>query len=194
MTKFEVERWREVAERMTRLYSAWGRPGRAWILATVRWFFDHHDLTGEEDDDWSPHIHGWSNCDWSDSAGCGLRAPLGYGYPCDAIQNFSEVANPYYWKWDEDDYRGPETGFESRAGEQFEVQWMGPVVVCVRAGLDAVTGESGVIGFTAGKLRSLWPEGVPDWIKKDEPWGVFMDESAPGLRFDDIPDVAGVIL
>lgn len=37
---------------------------------------------------------------------------------------------------------------------------------CLRAGLDvAVSPSAGVCGFTAGDIRKMYPEGVPDWVR-----------------------------
>lgn len=42
-----------------------------------------------------------------------------------------------------------------------------PVHCCVRAGLDIASSPSaGVAGFTAGDIRRMYPEGVPDWVKE----------------------------
>ena len=39
------------------------------------------------------------------------------------------------------------------------------IAACVRSGLDlAVTPSGGVIGYTAGDLRSMYPEGFPPWL------------------------------
>lgn len=40
-----------------------------------------------------------------------------------------------------------------------------PVHSCVRAGLDMVTGNDGVLGFTIGDLKRMYkPDPIPDWI------------------------------
>lgn len=51
------------------------------------------------------------------------------------------------------------------AEAQWAAQWAAPVEWCVRAGLGLALGERGmVIGFTAGDIRLMYPEGVPAWI------------------------------
>ncbi len=49
---------------------------------------------------------------------------------------------------------------------------------CIRTGLDIITDDFGVLGFTANDIRAMYPEGVPNWIKNR-----FKD-------FDSIPDCA----
>lgn len=40
-----------------------------------------------------------------------------------------------------------------------------PVHCCLRAGLDLVGEQSGgVLGFTVGDLKRMYPEGIPEWI------------------------------
>ncbi len=49
--------------------------------------------------------------------------------------------------------------------EQWDDQWGGPVHCCIRAGLDMAANPSGgVVGFTIGDLRKMYPEGVPEWV------------------------------
>jgi hypothetical protein len=57
--------------------------------------------------------------------------------------------------------------------EKRQEQFCGPATCCIRAGLDmAVAVSGGVLGFTAGDLRKMYPEGVPDWVTggKDHKW------------------------
>lgn len=38
---------------------------------------------------------------------------------------------------------------------------------CIRAACDvAVAPSAGVLGFTVGDLRQMWPEGIPAWVNK----------------------------
>ncbi len=83
-------------------------------------------------------------------------------------------------------------------------QWCGPIRCCLRAGLDLASPAptSGVVGFTAGDLRRMYQEGVPDWVKGDKPWTTqVIDSVVPGvglrtkkqkrprkMAFDDIKD------
>jgi hypothetical protein len=48
--------------------------------------------------------------------------------------------------------------------EAFE-RMAGPFRACVRAGLDmACEPSGGVLGYTVGDLRTMYPEGVPGWL------------------------------
>lgn len=67
---------------------------------------------------------------------------------------------------------------ESLAHWRFESDWYGPVNCCIRAGLDVASSPSGgVIGFDINTIRTMYPEGIPDWIRD-----YFVDED--GARFD----------
>ena len=54
-----------------------------------------------------------------------------------------------------------------RTGEEIEHgnRFVNQVSCCIRAGLDRASRPSGgVIGFTVGDLRRMYPEGLPDWV------------------------------
>lgn len=85
--------------------------------------------------------------------------------------------------------------------------WTSPVICCVRAGMDcAIAPSAGVMGFTAGDLRRMYPEGVPGWVTGDEPWktievagvipgvGFVPRETDEATAFSDLPDDATVWL
>ena len=66
-----------------------------------------------------------------------------------------------------------------------------PVRCCLRAGLDCACEPSmGVMGFTAGDIRRMYPEGVPDWVKGKPEWEtVGVKGVIPGVGF--VPDPKG---
>ena len=119
---------------------------------------------------------------------------------CDVITNYEEHWMPGYWSMPDDP--------ESAAAPQWENRrdrWCDPPTCCIRAGFDlAVSPSDGVMGFTAGDLRRMYPEGVPDWVKRDGPWntvpltgvvpgiGYTLGESKPNGMFDELPDEAEV--
>lgn len=66
-----------------------------------------------------------------------------------------------YW-----DYAMRTDDFESydEFKEQIADQWESPATICIRAGIDLVSNELGVVGYTAGDILALYPEGVPIWL------------------------------
>jgi len=97
----------------------------------------------------------------------------------------SESWNPYYW----DDLTNEQ---HKKRDEQF----CGPVTCCIRAGLDMASAPSGgVIGFTAGDIRRMYPEGVPDWITggKDCRWSYWLKDELNGT-FAEMPESAALVL
>ena len=97
---------------------------------------------------------------------------------------------------------GSERGGECRCEEieqlfweQWEQQWGGPVRYCIRAGLDCASAPSaGVVGFTAGDVRRMYPEGVPDWVfPPNERLHIWLSDEINGT-FSELPDSAGVVL
>ncbi len=90
---------------------------------------------------------------------------------------------------------------------QWDEQWGGPIECCIRAGLDcAFEGSGGVLGFTAGDLRRMYPEGVPIWVVGTDSWdtieieavvpgvGFVPSEPKPNGTFAQLPDTAAVWL
>lgn len=47
----------------------------------------------------------------------------------------------------------------------------------------------GVMGFTAGDLRRMYPKGVPDWVKNGEWETIGVKAISPGVGF--VPDLKG---
>jgi hypothetical protein len=81
------------------------------------------------------------------------------------------------------------------AYEQFSDQWLGPVRCCIRAGIDfACEPSAGVLGFTAGTVRRMYPDGVPDWVfPPDERLHYWLTDKVNGT-FAELPDEAQVVL
>lgn len=77
-------------------------------------------------------------------------------YICDAVMSH---LNPHdHYKFNE------RTGQEIECGNKFYDQ----VCCCIRAGIDCASSPSaGVMGFTVGDLRRMYPEGIPDWAIND---------------------------
>lgn len=94
---------------------------------------------------------------------------------CDLECRCDEVEDHFYDQWDE--------------------QWGGPVRCCIRAGLDCASAPSGgVVGFTAGDIRAMYPDGVPAWVfPPDEHLHYWLSDEVNGT-FAELPDAAGVVL
>ena len=79
--------------------------------------------------------------------------------------------------------------------EQWEDQWGSPVTCCIRAGLDMAGSPSGgVIGFTAGDVRAMYPEGVPEWLFPKEERLVYAMTDVENGTFAELPDEAALWL
>jgi len=67
----------------------------------------------------------------------------------------------------------------NRKEEIYTGWFFNQVTSCIKAGFDIAVRQSGggVLGFTAGDIRSLWDGDVPDWVK---------EQLNPS--FDSIPD------
>ncbi len=78
---------------------------------------------------------------------------------------------------------------------QWDEQWGGPVCCCIRAGLDIASAPSGgVVGFTAGDVRRMFPGGVPDWVfPPNERLKYWLSDELNGT-FAELPDSAGLVL
>ena len=84
---------------------------------------------------------------------------------------------------------------EQMFADQWDEQWGGPVRCCIRAGLDCASAPSaGVVGFNAGDVRRMYPEGVPDWVfPPDERLKFWLSDELDGT-FAELSDSAGVVL
>lgn len=84
---------------------------------------------------------------------------------------------------------------EDRYYEQWDEQWGGPVHCCIRAGLDFAAGPSaGVLGFTAGDVRRMYPEGVPEWVFPPGDRLHHWPNGPVNGTFAELPDSAGVLM
>lgn len=94
----------------------------------------------------------------------------GPSYLCDRFSEWSDCL-PGFWR------------INPRRSENWKFR--NQVCCCIRAGIDVVAEPSaGVLGFTAGHLRSWFGWKLPDWVKE------FFKDGA----IDDVPDDAPVWL
>lgn len=76
-------------------------------------------------------------------------------YICDRVDD--HLNHHQHYRYNE------RTGEETECGNKFANQ----VSCCIRAGLDRASSPScGVVGFTVGDLRRMYPEGLPRWVTK----------------------------
>ena len=232
MTPEQFERWKDFALRMARTaFKGRRRPGPRHVVACVTEFFGDFEtgaygldldmLPAIIDFDHSgeyPEGHQWreresrsSYCDCQgrrefdgralpdcpDCRGIGhFRHWNTAPYVCDVLSSYDEAWVPNYWG-----------DLEGDAWERHQDRWAGPAVACIRAGLDAAVGRSGgVLGFTAGDLRRMYPEGVPEWVMpaNERLYIEQYAECAIGLipkgepvlngTFAELPDEAGIWL
>ena len=209
VTEEQYERWKDFACRMAKMcFKHRRRPTWRDILTGVENFFDMIEYNEDvvcivdwDNSDSYPeghryyrktykypcwHCHGTKKADCPHDCEDGqiydYAAPFCVASMC---KERSEDWNPYYWADISDEE------FEKR-----QEQFCGPVIACIRAGLDmAVSPSSGVIGFNAGDLRKMYPEGVPNWVTggPEHKWGYWCTDELNGT-FAEMPDEACLVL
>ena len=205
MTPEQFARWQDFATRMAKAcFKQKRRPSARDIQDMVAGFFTdcRTGACGIDPDCWCSILN-WDNCD-PYPEGHEYAGPSHFGrgkahppYICDLMANYEESWMEDYWH-----------DMESAKWERRRDQWCDPPRCCIRAGLDlAVAPSAGVLGFTAGDIRRMYPEGVPDWIARqwDEAEKIGVKAVVPGVgfvpevcgkseRFEDMPDDASVWL
>lgn len=207
MTPEQYNRWKDFSLRMARtLYRTVRRPSGKWIVEMVEDFFG---WTLDEDD--IVCLVDWDNSD---------EYPEGHRLRCQECGGkYPRWTSPYcvgdmmsVWLGDYHNYvpccpackngHGKECRCEDVRElfyEQWDDQWGGPIRCCIRAGLDFASAPSaGVMGFTAGDVRTMYPEGVPDWVKNGQWYPAFSetreDGTKDGIWFDDMKDSHGILM
>lgn len=206
MTPEQFDRWRDFALRMARTcFKGKRKPGPKWIAEKVQWFFDLLDaddipcLVDWDNSDPYPEGHQHRSLERASACYfCSGRSPQSqhckhcrgtgryehWAAPdCvgDMLLNCSEEIIPDYWSI-------PDAKYDDVAE-----RWQGPVTICLRAGLDLASAPSaGVVGFTVGDLRAMYPEGVPGWLKEGWVHGSPLDKKQSRKPkptvFDQLPD------
>lgn len=208
-TKEQYERWKDFSIRMAKIRFKHRRnPTWQEIVNVVECFFDTLEYNEDQVciDDWDnstpypighPHYRKtykclcW-HCHGDKRPDCGYNCEDGqiYNYATplcvgDMCSEMSESWNPYYW-----------ADITDSEHEKRQEQFCGPITCCVRAGLDmAVNPSAGVLGFTAGDLRKMYPDGVPDWVTggPGHRWGYWCKEELNGT-FAEMPNEARLVL
>lgn len=199
MTREEYYRWKDFSLRLAGIsMRVRRRPSVEWVKEQLQDFFFECDWEDENPGCWPAQIKGW------------CYTGGGEDYLCDFMGDFCDRLNPYRYRLDadlEEKDTPTESGYFSRAAEQWHGQWFEPIEICLRAGIDAALNEDGVLGFTAGDIRAMYPEGLPDWVSSRFsgldviiPTGVAsgvgftFETKADGRPFEALPDDAAVFI
>lgn len=174
LTKEQVSNWKDFAIRMANTcYADSDRPPSDWIVGEVEEVFtelgdDAALYTSWDDRESYPIGHKWHGTDRQ-----GIRN--GPPYLSDLLSEM--VEDPIYacyqdYGTKEQIERAEELRDKNLMDEYDNLlseiidDWAGQVHCCIRTGIDVV-GEPimGVLGFTAGDLQQMYPEGFPQWLK-----------------------------
>jgi hypothetical protein len=78
---------------------------------------------------------------------------------CDEVSEMLMKCEPPWDPWQRN------RQYERRERGEGKITFGDQVQACVRAGFDiAVAPSGGVVGFTVGDLRRMFPDGIPDWV------------------------------
>lgn len=146
MTQEQYEAWQDFSRRMVNVaVSARKRaPSRAHTLEVIDFFFE---CRMDPYDEWR-RVRNWDSTERANETG---PWPMCVG---DHMSDIAEYHVPGYWGLP-----------DGERGDDIIDQWMDPAKCCVRAGLDmAVAPSAGVAGFTAGDIRTMYPDGLPQWL------------------------------
>lgn len=143
MTSEQYARWQDFAERMARTYPGASRATRAWLVGAVGQLIGWIVCNVKPD-----AVSGWDETDGDDCASTRVDQ----------------------WLWDNAAVDGPREdgdGNETSAYRRWLSTYGNRAACCVRAGLDvAVAPSGGVVGFTVGDLKRMYPEGIPAWVSE----------------------------
>ncbi len=156
MDKQNYERWKEFAIKMAdRGLGLRLSKSRDFVRECVVEFFEHleSDYIGLEYpyDGWLDRVMGWCNTDYHPTH----RDLYGHresgGLICDIANEFVDGFNTGGGYDEDSEY------------QRWDELWGSRIQCCLRAGMDVVCDDSGVIGFSAGDLKRMYPDGVPGW-------------------------------
>jgi hypothetical protein len=154
MTPEQYERWKDFSLRMVNIAvsARKKKPSRQDVRDNINFFFE---CRMDPDEEWR-RVEDWDSTEDSQWHKDHRTHSMCVG---DHISDLAEHFIPGYWSLP---YEDEKPGVYEAAHDRY----VGPVSACIRAGLDvAVAPSAGVAGFTAGDIRKMYPEGVPDWVK-----------------------------
>jgi hypothetical protein len=181
MNLTQYNRWKDFALRMARvIYAESVQPTSGWIVEKVEHYFS--DLEMCQGLEVLELTTAW------DQAG-----KDGF-HPCDYMAEKEYDLMPQWMLFTYNETENEIKAFEAECRERFDEVFFAPVRCCVRAGIDlACDPSAGVLGFTIGCIRKMYPEGVPDWIEGQVFKWSNSGEWQAGV-FKDAPDEADVLL
>ncbi len=147
MTPDQFDRWHDFSLRMARSGFPHATPERqSKIVQSVDEFFSDLDRDGED----VAAFVDWDNCPRVEIGGIHTYAPCVGDLVADHLSEHYHV-------------RETAKGRLEPFGNRFENQ----VSCCIRAGIDLASSPSaGVVGFTVGDLRRLYPDDLPEWVSE----------------------------
>jgi hypothetical protein len=165
MNLIQYERWKDFSIRMAKtVYAESTQPTGEWITEKVELYFS--DLEKYQGLDVLESTTAW------DQAG-----ENGF-HPCDYMIEKEAEWMPDWMRYAYDDATDEIELFESECRHRFDEVFFTPVRCCLRAGIDlACDPSSGVLGFTVGCVRKMYPEGIPYWV--EECWDDCVLHAAP---------------
>lgn len=178
MTLEQYERWKDFARRMVNVVLGPRRrsPSRKALRENIDFFFE---CRMDPDNEWE-RVKDWNNTEASEDEAS--RWPYSAMCVGSHISDLEEHFIPNYWSVVDSD----------SAFEKASERWCDPVAICVRAGLDiAVAPSAGVCGYSAGDIRKMYPEGVPDWVKAFFQPGEAVAMHATNIKGIYVPEVTG---
>ncbi len=192
MTPEDHARWETTALALAALRHDGARPSRQWAVDKVQGFFDCLDRREVE------HYIDWDRSRRGDTGGW-------WPIVCDQMDHyiedlFRERVGGHLECCDSGDPR--HVYYMCARCEEIDWQardqwaygpWGGAVSAPVRAAMDMVVGGCGVIGYTVGDLRRIFPDGIPEWAFPDgeqlETW-----DGEPVGTIHEQPDEQGLVL
>lgn len=174
MTKDDFENWKDFALRMA--WNIYGdRDNFEWIVEHVEDFFEELEQPEEHWVADSPKMYEYVE-NWDSSKaerGVDGRQPWRMEPVCDMMADFENEESPDWLSTlssavERGYVEGDElTAVAEQLIELWEQRWTATVSNCIRAGLDMATEiGGGVVGFTLGDVRKMYPEGLPAFARR----------------------------
>lgn len=173
VTREQYERWIDFARRMGSAYPRRSKAAREKLAEYAVAFIVTHCNNGRDVE----RVSGWDD------------TKNGSGYVCDSFDTWW-WDGLRFWQGAPSDYYEDGRDGEPAAFRRWVERWPDAVNCCVRAGLDVASSPSaGVVGFTVGDLKRMYPEGIPSWVSDG-----YQNKDGSPLDLNAEPSDAGVWL